>query len=71
MLVMSPSITSEDKHVTAVLAIRQLDQNTEILKGFYSKLTEWVESGVIQVCIFILGLGFCVVLYSQVLCALA
>ncbi|KAF5359794.1 hypothetical protein D9756_003555 [Leucocoprinus leucothites] len=48
MLVLSPSITSADKHVTAVLAIRQLEHNVELVKGLYARLTEWVQSGVIQ-----------------------
>lgn len=48
MLVLSPVITSADKHVTAVLAIRQLEHNVKLLTGFYTKLTEWVENGIIK-----------------------
>jgi hypothetical protein len=49
MIVLPPSITSEDKHVTATLALRHLEHNIELLQGMYGKLTEWLETGVIKV----------------------
>ncbi|KAF9447412.1 GroES-like protein [Macrolepiota fuliginosa MF-IS2] len=48
MLVLSPTITSEDKHVNPVLAMRQLDHNVKLLTGLYSKLTGLVESDAIK-----------------------
>ncbi len=49
MLVLSPSISTSDKHFTAVLALRQLEHNVGPLSALYDKLTGWLESGVIQV----------------------
>ncbi len=48
-LVLPPSVDTSDKHFVAVLAFRKLDENVEALSALYGKLTEWLESGVIQV----------------------
>ncbi|KAF5359478.1 hypothetical protein D9756_003554 [Leucocoprinus leucothites] len=48
MLVNMPSVTPEDKTVTRVLAFRELEQNVELVKGLYTRMTEWIESGIIQ-----------------------
>jgi len=49
MLVLSPSISTSDKHFTAVLALRVLEHNVKPLSALYDKLTGWLESGVIKV----------------------
>lgn len=49
ILVLSSNVTSDDKHITTVLAIRQLEHNIKPLTGMYAKLTEWLEKGLIQV----------------------
>ncbi|KXN83321.1 Zinc-type alcohol dehydrogenase-like protein C2E1P3.01 [Leucoagaricus sp. SymC.cos] len=48
IVVSSPSVTSQDKRVTYVFALRSLDQNVELIKGVYAVLEEWLEKGVIQ-----------------------
>ena len=57
ILVLSPQVKSIDRHITSVVALRQSEHNTEILKEMYTKLTEWVETGIIKVSCLLVSVG--------------
>jgi len=57
VLVLPPQVKSIDRHITSVVALRQSEHNTEILKELYTKLTEWVETGIIKVSWLLVSVG--------------
>jgi len=57
IFVLPPIVESIDRHTTSVVALRQSEHNTEILKELYTKLTEWVESGIIKVSCLLVSVG--------------
>ena len=57
ILVLSPQVKSIDRNITSVVALRQSEHNTEILKEMYTKLTEWVETGIIKVSCLLVSVG--------------
>lgn len=49
MLVLPPQVTSNDKKVSNVIAFRHMEPNVVATTAMYTKLSEWVEKGIIQV----------------------
>lgn len=49
MLVLAPTVSSDDKHILNVVAFRHLEPNVEQITAMYGKLSEWVEKGIIKV----------------------
>ncbi|KAF7771560.1 hypothetical protein Agabi119p4_5871 [Agaricus bisporus var. burnettii] len=48
MLVLAPTVSSDDKHILNVVAFRHLEPNVEQITAMYGKLSEWVEKGIIK-----------------------
>jgi len=57
ILVLPPQVKSIDRQITSIVALRQSEHNTEILKEMYTKLTEWVETGIIKVNCLLVSVG--------------
>jgi NADPH:quinone reductase-like Zn-dependent oxidoreductase len=54
VVVLNPEVTkAKGKEIFHVFAMPNLPHTSEICTNMYSKLTEWLEDGVIRVCILI------------------
>jgi NADPH:quinone reductase-like Zn-dependent oxidoreductase len=52
MLVLQPHVTSTDKQVSDVISFRHLEPNVIPSIALYTKLSEWVEKGIIKVRVY-------------------
>jgi hypothetical protein len=52
MLVLQPHVTSTDKQISNVIAFRHLEPNVIPSIALYTKLSEWVEKGIIKVRVY-------------------